>query len=203
MVGQLSPSLQSAVKPATADGASSWLSARPIDQHGFALHKGAFRDAVALLYEWEPANLASHCDCGVSFDSIDALTHSRGGMTIVRQSEILDIIAHLISKVCSDVEIEPKLQFLHASANRRPKAGLDMKARGFWGGAFECALFHVRVLTQAHAQMLPNPLLLPCISTTGADETPCLWAEDPRCRNVLIHTREETKCLSTPYTHFF
>ena len=29
-------------------GASSWLSTLPIDEHGFALHKGAFRDALCL-----------------------------------------------------------------------------------------------------------------------------------------------------------
>ena len=151
VVGQLSPSLQSAVERATDDGASSWLSARPIEEHGFALHKGAFRDAVALRYGWEPANLPSHCACGVLFDSCHALTCSKGGLTIARHNEIRDLTASLISEVCSDVEIEPRLQplsgeqFLHASANRDAEARLDIKARGFWGGAFECAFFDVRV----------------------------------------------------------
>ena len=319
VVGQLSPSLQSAVERATDDGAWSWLSARPIEEHGFALHKGAFRDAVALRYGWEPANLPSHCACGVSFDSCHALTSlrisqiwvrardrapipsaevfacyfeglrsgweliihlaqcgldnqsagvarqlffllrhlskfpsfknenpscrfwdmalglvavafekrslppytrvrwrgmvrcgafatkarksiivetsfagallrectdrvlrtslcarrcckvvawryldlgisrtvdracSKGGLTIARHNEIWDLTASLISEVCSDVEIEPRLQplsgeqFLHASANRNAEARLDIKARGFWGGAFKCAFFDVRV----------------------------------------------------------
>ena len=151
VVGQLSPSLQSAVERATDNGASSWLSARPIEEHGFALHKGAFRDAVALRYGWEPANLPSHCACGVSFDSCHALTCSKGGLTIARHNEIRDLTASLISEVCSDVEVEPRLQplsgeqFLHASANRDAEARLDIKARGFWGGAFECAFFDVRV----------------------------------------------------------
>ena len=133
------------------NGASSWLSARPIEEHGFALHKGAFRDAVALRYGWEPANLPSHCACGVSFDSCHALTCSKGGLTIARHNEIRDLTASLISEVCSDVEVEPRLQplsgeqFLHASANRDAEARLDIKARGFWGGAFECAFFDVRV----------------------------------------------------------
>ena len=30
-------------------GASSWLSALPVDEHGFALHKGAFRDALSCV----------------------------------------------------------------------------------------------------------------------------------------------------------
>ena len=31
-------------------GTSSWLSALPVEEHGFALHKGAFRDALFLHY---------------------------------------------------------------------------------------------------------------------------------------------------------
>ena len=37
---QLSPPLLSAVDLAMDDGASSWLLARPLQEHGFALHKG-------------------------------------------------------------------------------------------------------------------------------------------------------------------
>ena len=54
-------------------------------------------------------------------------------------------------EVCTDVEVEPRLQPLngeslqHASANRDPEARLDVKARGLWGGMFECAFFDVRV----------------------------------------------------------
>ena len=46
----LSPPLRSAVDLATDDVASSWLSARPLQEHGFALHMGAFRDAIAQRY---------------------------------------------------------------------------------------------------------------------------------------------------------
>ena len=31
-------------------GALSWLSALPVEEHGFALHKGAFRDALLALW---------------------------------------------------------------------------------------------------------------------------------------------------------
>ena len=151
VVERLSPPLRAAVELATDDGASSWLSARPIDEHGFALHKGAFRDAIALRYGWEPADLPSHCACGEPFDSCHALTCSKGGFTIVRHNEIRDLTAQLLSEVCSDVEVEPRLQplsgeqFHRLSANRDPEARLDVKARGFWGGTFECAFFDVRV----------------------------------------------------------
>ena len=42
--------LQQILSYATETGASSWLNALPIHEHGFALHKGAFRDAICLQY---------------------------------------------------------------------------------------------------------------------------------------------------------
>ena len=54
LVQQMPRDLQRAVELAQEFGASSWLTARPIQDHGFALHKSAFRDAVALLCGWEP-----------------------------------------------------------------------------------------------------------------------------------------------------
>ena len=47
--------------------ASSWLSAIPIEQHGFALHKIDFIDALCLRYGWSPSHLPSHCVCGKVF----------------------------------------------------------------------------------------------------------------------------------------
>ena len=43
--------------------ASSWLT----EKFGFALHKGAFHDAVALRYNWQPLHVPSTCGCGVKF----------------------------------------------------------------------------------------------------------------------------------------
>ena len=40
--------LEQILSYATETGASSWLNALPIHEHGFALHKGAFRDAIRL-----------------------------------------------------------------------------------------------------------------------------------------------------------
>ena len=31
-------------------GVSTWLTSLPLEEYGFALHKGAFRDALALRY---------------------------------------------------------------------------------------------------------------------------------------------------------
>ena len=32
-------------------GGSNWLTALPLNKHGFTLHKGAFQDAIALYYQ--------------------------------------------------------------------------------------------------------------------------------------------------------
>ena len=39
---------QQAVALAQEKGAGAWLNTLPIKEHGFTLHKGAFRDALAL-----------------------------------------------------------------------------------------------------------------------------------------------------------
>ena len=52
----LPPSLQLAMDLAREKGASTWLTVLPIEEHGFILHKQAFRDAIALRYGWTPAN---------------------------------------------------------------------------------------------------------------------------------------------------
>ena len=47
-------SLQHSIDLAQESGASSWLTSLPIQEFGFALHKGAFQDALALRYNWLP-----------------------------------------------------------------------------------------------------------------------------------------------------
>ena len=59
--------LQQILSYATETGASSWLTALPVEEHGFALHKGAFRDAICLRYGWHPSGLPSLCTCSKNF----------------------------------------------------------------------------------------------------------------------------------------
>ncbi len=47
---KLKPETARAVDLAAEKGASSWLSCLPLKDQGFALHKGDFRDALALRY---------------------------------------------------------------------------------------------------------------------------------------------------------
>ena len=54
-------SLKRSVQLASEKGASSWLSTLLIQEHGFCLQKGAFRDALCLRYGWTPPLLPSRC----------------------------------------------------------------------------------------------------------------------------------------------
>ena len=52
---ELSDDLRYAILLAQEKGASSWLTSLPILEHGHALHKGAFRHALALRYGCLPS----------------------------------------------------------------------------------------------------------------------------------------------------
>ncbi len=147
----LSESLKRSVELASEKGASSWLSTLPIQEHGFCLHKGAFRDALCLRYGWKPPRLPTHCVCAKPFSVDHALSCSYGGFPSVRHNEIRDLTAHLMSEVCHNVGIEPELQPLTGerfdlrSANVEDGARLDVRAESFWGRDRQCAFFDVRV----------------------------------------------------------
>ena len=123
----------------------------PITTHGFALHKGAFCDALCLRYNWTPYNLPKDCVCGNTFTVEHALSCPTGRVTICRHSEVRDLLADLLTDVCHGVTIEPQLQrfsgetFTTRSTGTEDNSRLDIAARGFWGGRFERALFDVRV----------------------------------------------------------
>ena len=73
---QLPHDLRHAVEIAKEKGTSSWLTTLPIEEHGFALHKGAFRDAISLHYGWRPSCFPAECVCGESFSVDHALSCS-------------------------------------------------------------------------------------------------------------------------------
>ena len=130
---------------------ASWLTALPLEEHGFTLHKSAFRDALALRYGWAPLHIPSHCVCGCPFSVHHALSCPRGGFPAIRHNELRDLTASLLKETCHGVATEPSLQpissetFDAATVNTQDGARLDIVANGFWGGAFERAFFDVRV----------------------------------------------------------
>ena len=132
-------------------GASSWLSALPVEEHGFALHKGAFRDAICLRYGWLPIGLPMHCVCGQGFSINHAMNCPIGGYPALRHNDLRDFTAETLSEVCTDVCIEPSLQPLsgetldYATANVEDGARVDVCATGFWGNHRQKAYFDVKV----------------------------------------------------------
>ena len=106
-------------------GASTWLTAIPLVEHGFALHKGAFQDALALRYGWTPADMPLKCECGKNSSVEHAMSCAREGFPSIRHNEIRDLTATLLTEVCNNVCTEPELQPVSqealrgASANRQ------------------------------------------------------------------------------------
>ena len=132
-------------------GASSWLTSLLIEEFGFALHKGAFHNALALRYNWQPLRTPSTCGCCAKLSVEHVLSCPQGGFPSIRHNEIRDLTANLLTEVCNDVCIEPELQpitgesLTGASPNVQDGARLDIAANGFWGGRFERTYFDVRV----------------------------------------------------------
>ena len=156
---QLSAPLQRSMELSQEKGASTWLTALPIDDHGFALHKSAFRDALSLRYVWVVTsalliddhgftlhksafrdalslrygwslqNSPSSCSCSHSFSVEHALSCKTGGFPAVRHNEVRDIPASLLTEVCHGVATEPHLQPLSGETMLHCSAITDDGAR--------------------------------------------------------------------------
>ena len=107
---KLPSSLQKSMSLAAEKGASTWLTTLPFEEHGFALHKGGFRDALCLRCGWQPSLLPSQRVCGKKFSVEHALNCPRGGFPSVRHNEVRDITADLLTEVYHGVGTEPHLQ---------------------------------------------------------------------------------------------
>ncbi len=131
-------------------GASSWLAVLPIGEHGFHLHKGEFRDALRLRYNWQLDNTPKTCNCGAQFSVDHAMICHMGGFLTIRHNEIRDITASLLTETYYNAATEPPLQPLNGetlsarSANTDDNARVDIRARGFWNN-HQDAVFDVRV----------------------------------------------------------
>ena len=136
---------------ASEKGASSWLTALPLNHHGFSLHKGAFRDELCLRYGWTPERLPSKCVCGLQFNPEHALSCPTSVFPSRRHNEIRDLLATLITEVYYDVATEPILQKLTAETFHRrttttdDNTRLDIRAHCFWGNSAENTFFDVNI----------------------------------------------------------
>ena len=126
------------------------LAVLPIEEHGFHLHKGEFRDALRLRYDWQLNNIPKTCNCGTQFSVDHTVICHMGSFPSICHNEIRDITASLLTEVCHNVATEPPLQplteetFSARSANTDNYARLDIRARGFWN-SHQDAFFDVRV----------------------------------------------------------
>ena len=147
---QLTSELKRCVDLSKEKGSSSWLSVLPLEEHGFYLHKGEFRDALCLRFGWKPNNTPQTCNCGAQFTVDHAMICHMGGFPTIRHNEIRDITASLLTEVCNNVATEPPLQPLSGenmtarSANTDDGARVDIRARGFWNVSQD-AFFDIRV----------------------------------------------------------
>ena len=64
---ELSPPQQRLLACTRENGAFSWVSALPINEHGFYLHKGDFTDILSLRYGWQISKLPLHCAWVIPF----------------------------------------------------------------------------------------------------------------------------------------
>ena len=165
-VGQsLSPTSARAVEHAKQPGASSWLSVIPLEEQGFVLTKGEFRDALALRYSKDLRGLPSKCPCGEKFDLNHALNCKRGGYIIMRHNNVRDFEANLLRRVHTDVETEPPLQPLGpetVNGLSGDEARPDIRARGVWRPG-QNAYFDIRITntnSASHVHQPPEKILI-------------------------------------------
>ena len=183
---QLSPQLRRAFEAASERGALCWLTTLPIAEHGFALSKGEFHDALCLKFGWQPVNLPQTCVCGKPFCVEHAFTCPCGGFPSIRHNEVRDLTASLLSEVCSDVGVEPTLQPLDgeplqfATANSEDGARLDVVARDFWGRNRQRAFFDVRVFNPFACSYFRSQLSR-CYQLHEREKR---WTYDERVREV-------------------
>ena len=179
-------SLRRAADLATEKGSSTWLTALPLAEHGFALHKGAFHDALALRYGWAPSEMPSKCACGNNLSVEHVLSCAKGGFPSIRHNEIRDLTATLLTEVCHDVCIEPGLQPISneiltgATTNTQDGARLDVAANRFWGGTYEKTFFDVRVFNR----YAPSNSRIPLSSCYRKHEQTKKRMYAQRCREV-------------------
>ena len=107
---QLSPEQRRCVELAKEKGSSSWLSVLPLEEHGFYLHKGEFKDALCLRYRWKLGSTPQTCSCGAQFSVDHAMICHMRGFPTIRPNEIRDITASLLTEVCHNVATEQPLQ---------------------------------------------------------------------------------------------
>ena len=117
------------VKISTKKGVSNWLTILPITEHGFELSKQQFWDSVRLRYGREIANLPIFCPCGSKLEIQHSIICKKGGFVSIRDNDLRDLTARIVSEICKDTEIEPKLLPLSGEQLNRRTTNWSNEAR--------------------------------------------------------------------------
>ena len=153
------PEQNRAVQQAKQKGTSSWLNVLPLEDHGFTLTKGEFRDELALRYNKTLRSLPSNCPCGQKFNVTHALNCKKGGFMIMRHNNIRDFEANLLRIVHNDVEVEPQLQQVdneQFNGLKEDNARPDIRAKGVWRNAQRCMEKCSKVYGKTHKGVWRN-----------------------------------------------
>ena len=125
----MTPAQLKASDIATLDGASLWLSSLPLKHERFSSTKPEFFDAVLLRYRWKHKHLPQKCVRKAKYNMDHALTCKTGRFVSLRQNEIVNDAADVLSMVYKDVRKEPTLS---TTPNSNDKFQTEISVCSFW-----------------------------------------------------------------------
>ena len=139
LVSSAGPELQRAMELNREQGASSWLSARPITFRGQELTRQEWVDAMRLRYTLHFPDLKNKCECGKLNGPDHALSCSKGGYSILRHDTLRDCFAEMLKyagvrAVTTEEILSPCDGFrLRIGGNTEAEARMDITGVGLWG----------------------------------------------------------------------
>ena len=87
-------------------------------------------------------SLPTSCLCGSKFNIQHSMSYKKGGIICILHNDLRDQTANMMSEVCKDTNIEPKLTLLSGeelqdrTSNKSKKEREDIRTRGFWEQGF-------------------------------------------------------------------
>ena len=114
-------------------------------------------------------NLPTSCLCGYKFDIQLNMSYKKASFIYKRHNNLRNLTANMMSEVCKDTEVEPKLtplsgEELHSrTSSSSNEARVDIRTRGFWKWGQQ-TFFDLRVFD-------PNA----CVIATGPCSSAMLW----------------------------
>ena len=183
-----------AIEEAREEGASSWLSALPLEELGFVLDKGEFRDALRPRYARELRELSSQCRCGQQHNVNQTLNWKRGWSVIIRHNNIRHFETNLIKHVQSDVE--PRLQPI-SGKNINDLTGdyarPNIRARSVFLSKHWCKLSESYITGQYsnHIMNIQHGILMPLVlSLSGSVGNECFMLHKHMPQKITNKTGE-------------